>query len=308
MSYPPDQRLVDINKKVCRSPPLSPDNTLVEVFEIVMQQPTLPNLNETEKIMLALTHPLLQQFTGETCQTRIALCCVIKAKLAVLLQHVPPNDRFVPLEHSRKVVFVRLINVRTSLEGHITKLLNSQVTTFLTMCQDIIVRIKARINEQTWELRFWKFAPGRYDPEHVQWGSWNSDADIQTALALSAAEALRAPAAAVAPAARTDDDFGSDNGDADPNIQAAIIASLAPAAVSSAAAPAAVSSAAAPAAVSSAAVSSDAPCVVCNETHDLFAIVPCGHVCVCKKCADKLSGKRCPLCRGSIEHFMQLFR
>ena len=50
MPCPPDSKLADIHVEVCRRPPLRSDDTLVKVFEIIMQHPTLPNLDKTEKI------------------------------------------------------------------------------------------------------------------------------------------------------------------------------------------------------------------------------------------------------------------
>ena len=332
MPYHPDSRVVNIHEEVCRSTPLSPDDTLVEVFEILMQHPTLPNLDKTEQIMRALKHPFLHEFARETCETRTALFGAIKKNLPVLLEHLPANDKFeYRQDHTGQWVFVRLIDVSTSLEGRITKLSNSQVTKLLTMCQDIISHIKARINDQTWQLHCWECMPGRYNRYHPQWRRGNGDADIQTALALSAADALRAPAAAIAPAAYTDDHFGSDNDD--PNIQAAIIASLSkePAAApvartdhhfgsdendadmqaainaslsdQPAADPVSVSPAA-PAAVSR-------TCLVCFEEtdDDLLAITPCGHKCVCDVCAPKLviTKQRCPVCRGKITRCIRIF-
>lgn len=301
MLYPPDTRLADIHLEVCRSPPLSPNETLVEIMTRCMEHPTLPNLEETDKIILALTHPckIMCEFAGVTSETRNVLINIIEAKFDVLLEHLP-HDKFKYSEVDGNLLFVqsrlaeffegrkieeKVVYEPIYLEDKIRKSFNR--CTCLTMCKDIMWCMRSIINEQTWQLQCWEWMPGRYNRDHPHWQM--CDADMQTALSLSAAEALRAPAAAVAPAARTDHHFWSDDDDA--HIQAAINASLSD------------QPAAAPAAVSS-----DAPCVVCNETHDLFAIVPCGHVCVCKTCAEKLSGQRCPLCRCKIEQFMQLFR
>jgi hypothetical protein len=368
MRYPPDSRLVSIHENVCRSPPLRPDDTLVEIITICMEHPTLPNLDKTDEIIRALTHPLLihsfdSEFAGVTWETRTVLIDTIEAKFDVLLEHLP-RDKFQYREVGGKRFFVRsrreefferrminelgdsiivhghdknvehlVVKVPIYLDDNIRKCFNITRTSCLRMCQEIMCCMRKIIDEQTWQLQCWECMPGRYNRDDPQWRGGNGDADIQTALALSAAEALRAPAAAVPPTARTDDHFWSDNDDLDiqagapaargapadrtdgdfgsdnddPDIQAAIIASLedqpaAPAAVSPAA-PAVVSPAA-PAAVSR-------TCLVCFEEtdDDLLAIIPCGHRCVCNVCAPILviNRKRCPVCRGKITRCIRIF-
>jgi len=43
-------------------------------------------------------------------------------------------------------------------------------------------------------------------------------------------------------------------------------------------------------------------CVVCMDLSPEVAIVPCGHFCLCKTCAQSLQNKKmnCPMCRGDI--------
>jgi hypothetical protein len=51
-------------------------------------------------------------------------------------------------------------------------------------------------------------------------------------------------------------------------------------------------------------------CVVCFDAPKEYAIVPCGHVCVCASCAEQLTKTRtpmCPVCRGPIRETMKVF-
>jgi hypothetical protein len=51
-------------------------------------------------------------------------------------------------------------------------------------------------------------------------------------------------------------------------------------------------------------------CVVCFDAPKEYAIVPCGHVCVCESCAEQLTKTRtpmCPMCRGPIRETMKVF-
>jgi hypothetical protein len=41
-----------------------------------------------------------------------------------------------------------------------------------------------------------------------------------------------------------------------------------------------------------------AACVICLEAPPTMVVVPCGHMCLCEKCADKVA-KTCPICRRS---------
>jgi hypothetical protein len=51
-------------------------------------------------------------------------------------------------------------------------------------------------------------------------------------------------------------------------------------------------------------------CVVCFDAPKEYAIVPCGHQCVCARCAEQLTETRtpmCPVCRGPILQTMKVF-
>jgi hypothetical protein len=51
-------------------------------------------------------------------------------------------------------------------------------------------------------------------------------------------------------------------------------------------------------------------CVVCFDAPKEYAIVPCGHQCVCEECAEQLTKTRtpmCPVCRGPIRETMKVF-
>jgi hypothetical protein len=51
-------------------------------------------------------------------------------------------------------------------------------------------------------------------------------------------------------------------------------------------------------------------CVVCFDAPKEYAIVPCGHQCVCGACAEQLTKTRtplCPVCREPIIQTMKVF-
>ena len=51
-------------------------------------------------------------------------------------------------------------------------------------------------------------------------------------------------------------------------------------------------------------------CVVCFDAPKDHIIVPCGHQCVCARCAEQLTKTRtpmCPVCRGPILQTMKVF-
>ena len=51
-------------------------------------------------------------------------------------------------------------------------------------------------------------------------------------------------------------------------------------------------------------VEEDGQCVVCLAADKTHAFVPCGHICVCGECCDRImnsSSKTCPLCRQSCQ-------
>eukprot|EP00929_Paragymnodinium_shiwhaense_P096967 TRINITY_DN58742_c0_g1_i1.p1 TRINITY_DN58742_c0_g1~~TRINITY_DN58742_c0_g1_i1.p1 ORF type:complete len:957 (-),score=226.41 TRINITY_DN58742_c0_g1_i1:67-2850(-) len=55
----------------------------------------------------------------------------------------------------------------------------------------------------------------------------------------------------------------------------------------------------------------DRCCVVCLDQEKTHAFVPCGHLCVCRSCADTLVAQRphslCPVCRQVIQKELQIF-
>ena len=49
-------------------------------------------------------------------------------------------------------------------------------------------------------------------------------------------------------------------------------------------------------------------CVVCMEEQAIFAVKPCGHVCCCDVCIERMAlVPKCPVCNQNSEGFMQLF-
>ena len=51
-------------------------------------------------------------------------------------------------------------------------------------------------------------------------------------------------------------------------------------------------------------------CVVCFDAPKDHAIVPCGHICVCARCAEQLTNTRtptCPVCREPIQQTVKVF-
>ena len=51
-----------------------------------------------------------------------------------------------------------------------------------------------------------------------------------------------------------------------------------------------------------------AECAICfkhMQRERQVALVPCGHVCMCKDCAELQ--KTCPLCRGAVQMFIKLY-
>jgi protein neuralized len=49
-------------------------------------------------------------------------------------------------------------------------------------------------------------------------------------------------------------------------------------------------------------------CVVCFDAPKDHAIVPCGHVCVCARCAEQLTKTRTPTCPVSREPIIQTMK
>lgn len=50
-------------------------------------------------------------------------------------------------------------------------------------------------------------------------------------------------------------------------------------------------------------------CVVCHDEEANFAVVPCGHVCLCSTCSDICirDDRPCPLCRVNIQNTMRIY-
>lgn len=58
-------------------------------------------------------------------------------------------------------------------------------------------------------------------------------------------------------------------------------------------------------------VKNSALCVIClDQTIAPYAMVPCGHQCLCITCKDliKPSKQKCPMCNGAIQMIIKLFR
>ena len=47
-------------------------------------------------------------------------------------------------------------------------------------------------------------------------------------------------------------------------------------------------------------------CVICLDAPKSRACVPCGHVCVCERCAAPLT--HCPICREECTDLMRIYR
>jgi len=56
----------------------------------------------------------------------------------------------------------------------------------------------------------------------------------------------------------------------------------------------------------------DDGCVVCMERAATHAFAPCGHQCVCKACADRITGRggdgKCPCCRTEAFMAMPIYK
>ena len=51
----------------------------------------------------------------------------------------------------------------------------------------------------------------------------------------------------------------------------------------------------------------EALCVVCMDMPRSFAMVPCGHLCLCESCKTTNSWTRCPLCRETVENILHVY-
>ena len=45
-------------------------------------------------------------------------------------------------------------------------------------------------------------------------------------------------------------------------------------------------------------------CCVCLDAEPKMVIVPCGHRCACQECSQKLTNKKCPLCRTQFSNIV----
>ncbi|CAE7030141.1 LUL3 [Symbiodinium natans] len=57
-------------------------------------------------------------------------------------------------------------------------------------------------------------------------------------------------------------------------------------------------------------VQEDGACVVCLERPADTAVVPCGHLCLCQRCADAMRGQTtlCPMCRNEASSTVRIYR
>ena len=51
----------------------------------------------------------------------------------------------------------------------------------------------------------------------------------------------------------------------------------------------------------------EAECVVCLDRQRAVACVPCGHLCLCRKCGDAAGLRSCPLCRTPLVQLLRIF-
>ena len=48
-------------------------------------------------------------------------------------------------------------------------------------------------------------------------------------------------------------------------------------------------------------------CVVCMEGPRSHLLVPCGHLCLCQRCASHRAWEACPLCREVAQQVIRLY-
>ncbi len=53
---------------------------------------------------------------------------------------------------------------------------------------------------------------------------------------------------------------------------------------------------------------SEKDCVICEERKADVALLECGHMSFCAKCAETLVGKECPLCRQVVVRFLKIYQ
>ena len=54
-------------------------------------------------------------------------------------------------------------------------------------------------------------------------------------------------------------------------------------------------------------VNDDTSCIICLEAERSQLLTPCGHMCLCKGCAEDMElPRRCPICRGTCDNVVDL--
>jgi len=51
----------------------------------------------------------------------------------------------------------------------------------------------------------------------------------------------------------------------------------------------------------------DKECVVCMENIVNTVLAPCGHICMCLPCANRLAPKNCPICKNAVQNVIRTF-
>jgi len=49
-------------------------------------------------------------------------------------------------------------------------------------------------------------------------------------------------------------------------------------------------------------------CIICEERPVDVALLECGHMSFCSKCADNLVGKECPMCRKIVVRYLKIYQ
>lgn len=50
-------------------------------------------------------------------------------------------------------------------------------------------------------------------------------------------------------------------------------------------------------------------CVICLEREKQYALVPCGHLCLCLACTECIAGSaHCPVCMGDVVHILRIYQ
>jgi len=51
-------------------------------------------------------------------------------------------------------------------------------------------------------------------------------------------------------------------------------------------------------------------CVICLKHNANFAVIECGHLCLCRKCSRIImdSSRKCPICRGRVDRFLKIYK